>query len=181
MGTYYTQHQTKADMIAELTRSSNFQNNSGVNFTRTCLGYSLNGNTLFSVHELVGSNGTRQRFLTIDRLSQSDKRWGYKSFDEDSLPFYYGCPGRLIAMLDEPATENAKKWREANAIYNRMRSDYAKPGAYVIIDGVTYERTKQGLWWARGSTSGFYRIGLSTYIRYKEREERVQPATLPGL
>ena len=60
----------------------------------------------------------------------------YKDMTENMGPFYYGCPEKILNLLTEPKSEEAKEWRRKcrEKLENKKRNKKVKEGSVIKLD-----------------------------------------------
>ena len=80
------------------------------------------GNNLWTLNEVVDSDNTTHRFITLYILQKHGRAypcWGYKDVEETCGPTALTCPVSYIDACTEPANEWSREWRE------KVRARYA--------------------------------------------------------
>jgi len=109
MGWLYKKGQTKQELVEHLVEPYSADNRCG-----TCLAHSLRGNVLWSVWEIVYSDGTVERYIGCDLLSKErNYGWGYEGMAECEGPYYWSCPLKFLDMvpMDKYPGNVSTKWR----------------------------------------------------------------------
>lgn len=106
MGWYYSHDASRRDIIDELT-PDRVTDGKVFRTLRKC----FRGNTMYALHE-SGPEGETKKWIGVYLLQRSDIGWGYKPMDETMHPYYFDCPVSYLDAADEPASEDARKWRE---------------------------------------------------------------------
>ncbi|MFM0239727.1 hypothetical protein [Paraburkholderia phytofirmans] len=130
MGWLFGHGQTRAQLIARLTRDEEHENS-----TRRCLRHCLSGNVLWTVWE-VGREGTDPfRYIGCDLLAwdKGCSGWGYKDMCEEMQPLYYSCPLAYLDMVP-PA---APAWRELVHAWHAARSRTLAAGDILTLSGLS--------------------------------------------
>lgn len=101
---------------------------------------------------VLGMAGSSQFWLVVERENvrtllvvliethkeRGETRFYKKSMSEDSHPYYYDCPDKLVTLAGEPKSEEARNWREARAAYMAKKSKKWAAGDKCQINGNTY-------------------------------------------
>ena len=119
MGWDFTEGYTKADMVAELTKSWG---------STTCLKYTVKGSTMWAVMETNGAKRIDCNLLKVDRKFGA----GYKGMCESMGPCYYDCP---LAYLDEVPAVN-EEWRTKVRAFHELAAK-RRAFAKLIVVGAT--------------------------------------------
>lgn len=73
------------------------------------------GNNLWVLNEVVDSDNTTHRFITLYMLQKHGGTypfWGYKDIEETCGPVALTCPISYIDACTEPANDWSREWRE---------------------------------------------------------------------
>jgi hypothetical protein len=152
MGWLFTQGQTRAGLIEELTRGSENEHAKWTFLKRYC-----SGNVLWTVTEITRKdNGQTDRFIGCFLLDRKkDYGWGYKDMEESMGPFYYSCP---LSFLDMVPVAN-EEWRKGVREYHARRNQKLEVGQTVrLTDGKDYKIAKVRPLRAYGPDGVYYRI-----------------------
>lgn len=68
-------------------------------------------NTMYIAYQEV-ETGTVRASVVLLRYDRKDRELMYKEMGEESEPFYYDCPERILKLLTPTTNEHALKWRE---------------------------------------------------------------------
>ena len=100
MGTTYLHGASRREAIREaLGDWENPKTGASCRTVRRC----FRGNTCYSVHRHATREGEISVFAVVTLLSRcAGVGWGYKQFDEDSGPYYWGFPWSWVSELDPP-------------------------------------------------------------------------------
>ena len=122
MGWDFIHGATRADIIAKLTRTEVYGENS--TRRRQCLAHTVSGNVLWAVWELTDALAeTTTRYIGCDLLgAEAGYGWGYKAMEESMGPFYYTCPPSYLDMV--PVANPV--WRAKVYAYWQERRDKAR-------------------------------------------------------
>jgi len=138
-------YDTKHDAVQRLTQNWNNENQ-----RRGCLAHCYRGNAFSGVLWSVWSIVDRHTGIEVDRYIACDLlrctpqkddggfgRWGYKSVEESSHPYYYSCPPKYLGMVPAKSfpTSVNMDWRKQVAEYHEKR--YKK-----LEKGKTYHARK---------------------------------------
>lgn len=82
---------------------------------------------------VVEKEGVRRLFLTL--IEKHGEYYAKKDMTEDEYPYYFNCPDKLIALVGEPKTEDAKRWREHRASVQARKKIQWKPGDEFLLFG----------------------------------------------
>ena len=85
------------------------------------------GNTHYSLHEILHSDGERERFVLVTLLQRSgDGVWGAKSMTHEMGPYYFDVP---LSWLDGLTTVGAsgRHWVESVRAYQAGRKGLGAP------------------------------------------------------
>lgn len=120
MGWDFTYNTTKADLVAELTKSFEVANKSYVTLKSilTDGDFGDRGHLWAVVQATDKSTGTVDKFVMLYLIQVELDRnrkptiWGYKSMSESEGPHYYDCPLELLELAGPPDQMGyAPKWR----------------------------------------------------------------------
>ena len=66
------------------------------------------------VNKLTGAIARYGIVCLLDWRKEDLYNFGYKDMDETCGPYYYGCPAKILALLEDypPENEESAKWRE---------------------------------------------------------------------
>ena len=84
------------------------------------------GNTHYSLHEILHSDGERERFVLVTLLRRSGRVWGAKSTTHEMGPYYFDVP---LSWLDGLTTVGAsgRHWVESVRAYQAGRKGLGAP------------------------------------------------------
>lgn len=121
MGWTYPYGATRRQIIDELTTNRATEDRLFETLKRC-----LRGNVMYCVHR-SGTHGALKTWIGVYLLDRAgDGSWGYKDMDESMGPVYFDCPLSYLEMCDEPANENAARWR---AEVRRVAAERAEQNA----------------------------------------------------
>lgn len=111
MGWFFTQGQTKAELITHLT-----EGDTTLRTHRKC----LRGNTLWAIQENVGHPELGRFIVAYLLRKQPGYGWGYKPVEESMGPAELSCPVSYLDEVPVPDSQFAPEWR------NRVRQRHAE-------------------------------------------------------
>lgn len=76
-----------------------------------------------------------ERLLLLSLIERRGRSYMKKDMDESMFPYYYKCPDRLLALVGEPKTEDAKKWRAWRLAQMAKTSKTWNPGDEFLVFG----------------------------------------------
>lgn len=121
MGWFYTEGQTRKELIEE--RTKNWRSCNGL-YHNKCLAHCTRGNVLWAVWERYHiESGCTHRYITCDLMQrQRNYGWGYKDMCESMHPYYYSCPLKYLGM----APVASEPWRKGVREYHKRRQALRK-------------------------------------------------------
>ncbi|CAM2187777.1 conserved hypothetical protein [Paraburkholderia sacchari] len=130
MGWLFEHGQTRAQLIARLTRDETYDG-----LIRRCLRHCTSGNVLWTVWEIGRTDEAPRRFIGCDLLAwdKACAGWGYKDMCEQMEPLYYSCPLAYLDMVP-PA---APAWREQVRAWHAARSRSLARGDVLTLIGLS--------------------------------------------
>ncbi|MBC8749268.1 hypothetical protein OKW42_008052 [Paraburkholderia sp. WC7.3d] len=130
MGRLFSHGQTRAQLIARLTRNEEHDD-----CARRCLRHCSSGNVLWTVWEIERPGDTPLRYIGCDLLAwdKGCAGWGYKDLCEEMEPFYYSCPLAYLEMVPPASVA----WREKVRAGHAARSRVLGPGDRLTLKGLS--------------------------------------------
>jgi len=145
MGWTYTRGQTRAELIAELTATREFDHG-GHRITRVAIDKARSGSALWVLFEDRDENGTVivrgigdtvkvERFIALFLLSSKGGGQGYKDMDESMHPYTYSCPLRFLDASPAACEEwraGVRKWHQEQTEQRRALANL-RPGVTIKL------------------------------------------------
>jgi hypothetical protein len=99
------------------------------------------GNNLWTLNEVVDSDSTTHRFITLYMLQKHGRTytcWGYKDVEETCGPVVLTCPLSYLDACTEPANEWSREWRKKVRARHAALRQKLDPGQQFTFHGVRY-------------------------------------------
>lgn len=130
----------------------------------------LVGNSYWSVIEVTTKDNQKRTLITLELISKSEGKYGFKGLDETANPYYYNCPLSFLELANNPPpSEYSRKWREGVRQYHEHKKQLKEKsvsGSKILVNGVEYtlQRKLQGKkGWAVTN-----KLGLEFRISYQQ-------------
>jgi len=119
-------HQTKKDLIDELSGDRRFTNYEGRTVTKICLHHKTTKEddyfVLWTVNYVQVEGEDPTEYIGCDLLMKdtysTKVSWGYKPMDESMGPCYYSCPLKFLKQVSSGKSVN-QEWREKVRQYHK--------------------------------------------------------------
>lgn len=130
MGWLFPYGASRADVIADVTRTHTWRGNLGeANECRT-IAKCIRGQNLWTVKELRAGNAktaSTDRFICLYLLRKDDGGWGYKDIEASMGPCEVNCPLSYLDLAGDPSNDYEKTWREHVRAYHAKRKAQRTP------------------------------------------------------
>ncbi len=139
MGWWFTQGDTRKDVIQKLIKNEENENGKWTTIT-----HCVRGNILWIVREILNKKENKtDRYIQCSILgSEKNYGWGSKDMSEEMGPIYHSCPLKYLDMVPEPKSEYAKSWRDKVREHNKKLGFKLKIGMEVELTGCKIDHLK---------------------------------------